>query len=222
MNIIFGVLILLTVIILIFTVGLKILLNTSVFVARLSEKKTSQTLSKNQNIIADVDIYTIPVATNSAKIYVGGSVINFNQVEFYINGDLVKETSLLASDNFNEEIGELQKGQNEVYVIAKAKDQSEEKKSKVFSVFYKSEKPRLEIKEPQDGTKTNSQEINVVGTTDKETYIKINDLPVVVDAQGVFQTLVKLKEGENKIHIIAQDVADNMEEKTVTVIYEKE
>ena len=222
LNIIFGVLILLTVIVLILTLGLKILLNTSVFVARLSEKKSTQPLNKNQNIIADVDIYSIPVATNSSKIYVGGSVINFDQVEFYINGDLVKETSLLASDNFNEEVGDLQKGGNEVFVIAKAKDQSDEKKSKVFNVFYKSEKPKLEIREPQDGLKTSSQEINVIGSTDKETYIKVNDLPVVVDAQGIFQTLVRLKEGENKIYIIAQDVADNTEEKTVTVTYEKD
>jgi len=221
-NIIFSFLIFLTVIILIFTVGLRILLNTSIFVARLSEKKTTQPLNKNQNLIFDVDIDNIPIATNSAKIIVGGSVVNFNQIEFYLNGDLVKETSLFVSDNFNEEIGDLQTGENEVYVIAKTKEQNEEKKSKVFNVLYKSEKPKLEIKEPQDGLKTNKQEVNLVGETDKETYIKVNDLPVVVDAQGVFQTTLKLKEGENKIIITAQDIADNLEEKVLTVIYEKE
>ena len=89
-------------------------------------------------------------------------------------------------------------------------------------MLYKSEKPKLEIKEPQDGLKTNKQEVNLVGETDKETYIKVNDLPVVVDAQGVFQTTLKLKEGENKIIITAQDIADNLEEKVLTVIYEKE
>jgi len=221
-NIIFIILILLTVIVLISTVGLKILLNTSVFVARLSEKKTSQPLNKNQNFIGDVDIDTIPIATNSSRIIVGGSVINFNQVEFYLNGDLVEETSLLSSDNFSEEIGDLKSGENEVFVIGKSTDQNEEKKSKVYSVFYKSEKPHLELSEPQDGLKTNKQEVKVAGSTDKETYIKVNDLPVVVDAQGIFQTVVKLKEGENKISIMAQDIAANTEEKTVTVIYEKE
>ena len=221
-NIIFGVLIFLTVIILVFTIGLRILLNTSIFVARLSEKKTTQPLNKNQNLIFDVDIDNIPLATNSSKIIVGGSVVNFNQVEFYLNGDLVKEISLFVSDNFSEEIGDLQAGENEVYVIAKTKEQNEEKKSKEFTVFYKSEKPKLEIKEPQDGLKTNKQEVNLVGETDKETYIKVNDLPVVVDAQGVFQTTLKLKEGENKIIITAQDIADNLEEKVLTVIYEKE
>ena len=222
LNIIFVVLILLTVVILIFTIGLKILLNTSAFVARLSEKKTSQPFTKNQNLIADVDIDSIPVATNSPRIFVGGSVVNFDQVEFYLNDELVKEVSLLTSDNFNEEIGDLDKGENEVFVIAKAKDQNEEKKSKTFTVLYKSEKPKLEVIEPQDGLKTSKQEIKVLGETDKEIYIRVDDLPVVVDAQGVFQTMVKLKEGENKIFIMAQDIADNIEEKTVTVTYEKD
>lgn len=217
----FSLFILIAVIVLIFTVGLKILLNTSSFVARITEKK-SDPLKKNQNLIEDIDIDSIPVATNSSRIFVGGSVVNFNQVEFYLNGDLIKETALLTSDNFNEEIGELNKGKNEIYVIGKSKNSDEEKKSKIFTVIYKSEKPRLDIKEPQDNSKTNNQEIKVMGETDKDIYIKVNDLPVVVDAQGVFQTLVRLKEGENKISILAQDVADNKEEKILTLIYEKD
>lgn len=217
----FSLFILIAVIVLIFTVGLKILLNTSSFVARVTEKK-SDPLKKNQNLIEDIDIDSIPVATNSSRIFVGGSVVNFNQVEFYLNGDLIKETVLLTSDNFNEEIGELNKGKNEIYVIGKSKNSDEEKKSKIFTVIYKSEKPRLDIKEPQDNSKTNNQEIKVMGETDKDIYIKVNDLPVVVDAQGVFQTLVRLKEGENKISIMAQDVADNKEEKILTLIYEKD
>lgn len=220
-NILFWILVILTLIILIFTVGLKILLNTSSFVAHLSEEKTTP-LNKNDNFIGDVDIDNIPVATNSSQIFVGGSVVNFNQVEFYLNGDLVKDVPLLDSDNFNEEIGDLKDGDNEVFVIAKSKDQNDEKKSKTFGVFYKSEKPRLEIKEPEDGLKTNDQEIVVAGSTDKETYIKVNDLPVVVDAQANFQTVVKLNEGENKIYVLAQDIAGNIEEKTISVVYERE
>lgn len=221
-TIFFSLFILIAVIVLIFTFGLKILLNTSSFVARLTEKKSDTALKKNQNLIEDIDIDSIPVATNSARIFVGGSVVNFDQVEFYLNGDLVKEIMLLTSDNFNEEIGDLNKGGNEIYVIGKSKESEEEKKSKIFTVLFKGEKPKLEVKEPQDNLKTNSSEIKVLGQTDKETYIKVNDLPVVVDAQGIFQTLVRLKDGENKIIILAQDVAGNSEEKTLTVIYEKD
>src|SRR3989344_6846727 len=184
--------ILIIVIILLFTVGLKVLLNASSFVARVTEKKSDNQLKKNQNLIEDIDIDSIPIATNSSRIFVGGAVVNFDQVEFYFNGDLVKESSLLSSDSFIEEIGDLVKGQNEVFVIGKLKDSDEEKKSKIFTVFYKSDKPKLDIKEPQDNSKTSNLEIKIMGETDKETYIKVNDLPVVVDAQGVFQTMVKL------------------------------
>ncbi|OGK10057.1 hypothetical protein A2767_00300 [Candidatus Roizmanbacteria bacterium RIFCSPHIGHO2_01_FULL_35_10] len=214
--------ILIIVIILLFTVGLKVLLNASSFVARVTEKKSDNQLKKNQNLIEDIDIDSIPIATNSSRIFVGGSVVNFDQVEFYLNGDLVKESSLLSSDSFIEEIGDLVKGQNEVFVIGKLKDSDEEKKSNIFTVFYKSDKPKLDIKEPQDNSKTNNLEIKIMGETDKETYIKVNDLPVVVDSQGIFQTMVRLKEGENKITITAQDVAENKEEKILTVIYEKD
>ncbi len=210
-------------IVIVLTVGLKILLNASVFIANLTQSKTkSSSLSKNDNFIGNVDIDNIPDATNSARIIVSGSVINFDNVEFYLNGDLIKETSLSASDNFSEEIGDLKKGDNEIYVIGKSKEQNEEKKSKVFNVIYMSEKPKLDIKEPQDNQKTNSQEVKVAGSTDKEIYIRVNELPVVVDAQGNFQVSVKLKEGENKIVISAQDVAGNIEQKTLTVTYEKE
>lgn len=221
-NIFFGILILLGLVVFIFTFGIKLLLNTSVFVARLSDKSINQPLKKNGNLIFDVDIDNIPVATNSAKIIVGGSVVNLSQVEFYINGDLVKEVPLLESDNFIEEIGDLKSGENEVFVIAKEKDENLEKKSKSFTVLFKNEKPKLDIKEPQDNLKTNIQEINVIGQTDKEIYIRVNDYPVVVDAQGSFQTFIKLKEGENKITVTAEDIAGNIEEKVLTITYERD
>jgi len=214
--------ILILVIIFMSTIGLKILLNASSFIARMGENKTETQLKKNQNLIEDIDIDSIPVATNSAQIIVGGSVVNFNEVEFYLNDDLVKKISLTASDSFNEEIGELKTGKNEVYVIGKLKDSEDEKQSKVFEVIYKNEKPKLDIKEPADNLRTNNQEIKIMGETDKETYIKINELPVVVDAQGIFQMTVRLKEGENKITISAQDIAENTEQKILTITYERD
>ncbi len=222
-TIIFSVLVLLTIIVFLFTIGLKILLNASVFVANLGQKQTKTSpLNKNQDFIGSIDVNDIPVATNSPRIIVSGSVVSFNQLEFYINGDIVKDVSLTASDNFSEEIRDLKKGDNEIYIIAKLKDQDQEKKSKVFSVEYKSDLPKLDISQPMDNAKTNQQEITVSGSTDKDTYVKINDLPIVVDAQGNFQTTVRLKDGDNKINVMAQDIAGNISSKTITVTYQKD
>ena len=77
----------------------------------------------------------------------------------------------------------------------------------------KTEKPKLEVSQPNDNTKTNKQEIKIEGKTDKETYIKVNGQPVVVDSQGAFQTLLKLNDGDNSIEIIAEDIVGNQEKR---------
>ena len=51
---------------------------------------------------------------------------------------------------------------------------------------------------------------------------KINNIPVVVSSSGSFQKQITLKEGENKIKIVAVDRAGNIETKEIKVIYEKD
>ena len=89
-------------------------------------------------------------------------------------------------------------------------------------MLLKTEKPKLEVSQPNDNSKTNKQEIKIEGKTDKETYIKINGQPVVVDSQGSFVTLFKLNEGDNSIEIIAEDIVGNQEKKTIKVTYSKD
>ena len=62
----------------------------------------------------------------------------------------------------------------------------------------------------------------IKGVTDKEVFIKINDFPVVVNANGDWETSIKLNEGNNSIIIIASDLAGNTETKTLTINYQKE
>jgi len=62
----------------------------------------------------------------------------------------------------------------------------------------------------------------VKGTTDKETFVKINENPVIVDALGNFEKTITLQnEGENTIQITAQDIAGNLENKEIKVFYQK-
>ncbi len=204
------------------TVGLKILLNASVFIAQLTSKNIPSSINKSGNFIGTVDVTSIPTATNSSSIMVSGSLLNFDLLQFFINGEKVKEVNVSTKDTFTEKIGDLTIGNNEIYLAAIAKDGNKEKKSTTFQVFYKKDKPRLDIKSPQDGSKVSDSEINVIGSTDKETYVRVADSPVVVDAVGNFQTTVKLQAGDNKIRITAQDIAGNTEEKIITVTYQKD
>ena len=216
------VIILLLVLYFIFTVGIKLLLNASVFVANLTSKKVQNQLIKNDDTYGSIDIDSIPTATNAARIIVGGSVINLSSLEFYLNGEKVQEISLNSSDSFSEIIGDLKNGQNTVYIKGKLQGSNNTRESKEFSVLYKPEKPKLEISEPADKSKTSKTEIKIKGITDKETFIKVNELPVVVDPQGNFETSVQLKDGENLFTVIAIDIAGNNEIKTISVTYQKD
>ena len=148
-------------------------------------------------------------------------ILNFDILNFYINAKKVKEIES-SSDTFSEEIGDLEKGDNNIYVLAKSKDSKIEKRTITYKIFYKNEKPKLDISEPLDNSTTNNQEIKVKGSTDKETYVRVNDLPVVIDAGGGFETTVRLKDGDNQIVITATDIAGNMETKSLKITYQKD
>jgi len=205
----------------IFTFGIKLLLNTSSFISGLFPQPSTKPLSKTEDSFNAIDISSIPQATNSAKIIVSGSVLNFDSLVFYLNKVKVKEVDS-AADIFNEEIGDLEKGENSVYILAKSKNSKTEKSTITYKVFYKSEKPKLEISDPSDNSTTSNQEIKVKGSTDKETYIHINDIPVVVDVNGNFEMSIRLKDGDNQITTKAQDIAGNEETKTIKITYQKD
>lgn len=205
----------------IFTFGIKLLLNTSSYISGLFPQPSTKPLTKTNDSFSSIDIISIPQATNSAKIIVSGSILNFDILDFYLNTKKVKEIES-SSDTFSEEIGDLEKGDNSVYVQAKSKDNKTEKNTITYKVFYKNENPKLDISEPSDNSTTNNQEIKVKGNTDMETYIHVNDLPVVVDANGSFETSVRLKDGDNQIVITATDIAGNTETKSLKVTYQKD
>ena len=205
----------------IFTYGIRLLLNTSSFISGLFPQPSTKPLSKTEESFSSIDISSIPQATNSAKIIISGSTLNFDILDFYLNDRKVKEIES-SSDIFSEEIGDLEKGDNSVYVKARSEDNRTIKKTIIYKVFYKNEKPKLEITEPSDNFSTSNQEIKIKGSTDKETYVHINDLPVVVDANGNFETSIRLKDGDNQITATAQDIAGNTETKTLKVTYQKD
>ena len=205
----------------IFTYGIRLLLNTSSFISGLFPQPSPKPLSKTEESFSSIDISSIPQATNSAKIIISGSTLNFDILDFYLNEKKVKEIES-SSDIFSEEIGDLEKGDNSIYIRARSEDNRTIKKTIIYKVFYKNEKPKLEITEPSDNFSTSNQEIKIKGSTDKETYVHINDLPVVVDANGNFETSIRLKDGDNQITATAQDIAGNTETKTLKVTYQKD
>ncbi|MBI2052034.1 hypothetical protein HYT33_04745 [Candidatus Roizmanbacteria bacterium] len=203
------------------TIGLPLLVNTSLFIGRLLGGGR-ETPEKRAQILGDFTIDEIPVATNSARIIIGGSVTNISTLEVYLNNAKVKELDVEDESDFSTDIDGLELGENEIYLVGRTKKSNEKRESSTYTVVYKKDKPKLEISEPLDNTKTLRDEVKISGKTDKGNSISVNDAPVTVSSNGDFQTLVKLKDGENKIRIVATDTAGNSEEKTLTITYEKD
>jgi len=203
-----------------FTFGIKIIFRVSSFIANFKSNPNHTIELKEENFIGDINIDNVHQATNSVTFLVQGSVLNFNEIAFFLNDKKVKKIDLDTETNFLEEIGNLKEGKNFFYAVAKNKDHS--KKTPIYEIFYKSKKPKLEISQPKEGEKFSTQEVIIRGITDKETFIKINDIPVIVDALGNFEQTIMLKnEGENTIQIIAEDIAGNLETKEIKVFYQK-
>lgn len=80
--------------------------------------------------------------------------------------------------------------------------------------------PSLEIDAPKDGFETKEDSIEVKGTTDVSATVTINDEEVEND-NGNFKEKIDLKEGDNKITIVATDPSDNETKEVINVIRKK-
>jgi hypothetical protein len=205
-----------------FYFGLPIIINTSVFISKITKKPTPSLSNDQNNNFALLTIDEIPTATNSSKIKITGTTFNLDRVAIYLNGKKVAQKNVSGNLDINYEIKDLIEGDNEIYLVGYNKKDEVIKKTRTFSVLYKNTKPKLEITTPKDNETVSTQNLVIKGSTDKETVIQINETPVVVDALGNFEGEINLNEGENKIKITATDIAANQEEKTITVIYQKE
>jgi len=221
-NIFYLIILFLFLLIFIFTIGFRLLLNSSVFIANFFSKKTPEILTKIDNHYGSIFIDNIKTATNSPSISIDGSFVNFDKIEFYLNDKKVKEINNPSTDTFSETVQDLKIGENTIYLKGINTEENFSKKTQKYTVFYKNEKPKLEIFEPKNEEQTNKNEIKISGETDKEVFVKINGLPITVDALGKFMTTLRLSEGENNIEIIAEDIAGNIETKTIKVIYQKD
>ncbi len=219
-RIVIGIVLFVFVFFFLFTTGIKLLVSFTLFLNQLANGGNKQQTVEKQQTLNSVDIDPIASATNSATIEFTGTSLNFDSLEIYLND--TKQGQMSISDTFAGEVKDLEKGQNTIYFIAKSSSSKTTKKTQTFSVLYKTDKPKLDISSPGDNSKTNKEDIIISGSTDKETSIKINDQPIIVDADGKFTSSVRLKSGENKIVITAEDIVGNQTEKTLTVTYSKD
>ncbi len=205
-----------------FQAGLKSIINSTVFINNITGKNTETVEEKAEDFFGILNVDEPESATNSASLIITGDASEYENIEYYINNVRVDTGKIKSNGTFMEEIGKLKSGENKIYVIAKTKDNKHETKSDVYSIMYLNEKPKLEIETPKDGDKTDKNEIQIKGVTDKDVTIRVNNQHIVVDLAGNFTTTFRLKEGDNKLEITATDIGGNVEKKEMTVKYEKD
>jgi hypothetical protein len=203
-----------------FSAGIKMLVSFTLFLNQLANSGSKQQTTQKAESFNTVNIDPIPSATNSSVLAFSGTALNFDKLELYLNDE--KQSEISISDTFAGEIKGLEKGTNTIHFIAKSSQSKETKKTPEYEVLYKNDKPKLEVQEPNDNTKTNKEDIRISGTTDKETTIRVNGQPLIVDVTGKFTTMFRLKDGENKIKITAEDIVGNQESKDLTITYSKD
>ena len=204
----------------IFTIGFQFIIKGSVFVANIFGDKTD-TEQVNNQILGEININEIPVATNSSKLKISGNTYNIDSVLVFLNRQEVDQIEISSKNEFSTVIDNLNVGENELYFIGLQKKSEQRKKTDIFTIISKTTKPKIEISSPKDRAITPKTEINIVGKTDANVIIKINEQPVVVSSDGSFSYLVRLNEGENKFLVNAVDEAGNTENLTLTIVYEK-
>lgn len=209
---------LIVVILFLATIGIRLLINTPIFISNLMGGNKITDNRHTDELIANPEIIDIPDATHSARILITIENIKNTNVTVIVN-DVIQEE--FSSTDPEEEIElELDKGDNAVVVKTKSLKTSEVKKSRTYRVVYLEDAPELEITSPTDGMVTGKEEVAVTGSVSEDISVKVNGSPVVVSGEGTFSYTVKLVNGENKIQVVAQNRAGTTQEKTVTVRYE--
>jgi len=201
-----------------FKLGIPLLINISLF---LSGAKGSQEQSQNYDpsFIAPPILNPFPQATSSANIIIAGIASKDQTISLYINDNLVDsmKTKDDGAFSFKETI---KPGENTIKAKATVENR-ESDFSNALTTSLKSSPPFLKIISPSDGQSFSKDQniTEIKGTTDSDVRITINGFWAIADGSGNFSYRLPLQNGENKIKIIAEDIAGNKKELEIKVTY---
>ena len=191
------------------------------FIDTLSGKSKQVTSLRSDADLRPPQLDPLPQGTTEELITVmGRAFYEDGKVELFLNNSSYEIVRLNNSQDFEIEDVKLEQGEN-ILKARMIRNNKESDFSQDYKISYLKDEPKLEISFPNDGASFSKadQEINIRGTTDPENAVKINDFIAIVDTEGNFSYILKLKEGENKIKIVAANLAGKTSEKEITVSY---
>ncbi len=176
------------------------------------------------NYVQPPTLQTPPTATTDKMLTLTGYARSGYTVRVIQNAADVAETTAGDDGAFNVDI-ELKDGRNALSTYQVASDGSESDVGTVYTVYYDTEEPTIEIIAPEnessDITGKENQQLTVSGSVSEQADLYINDRLTFLDADFNFSYTVQLKEGDNEIVIRAVDEAGNEAEVTRTVSFKE-
>ena len=163
----------------------------------------------------------LPQATNSATLAISGFSQDETRVVIYNDLQNVGEAEV-ESGKFQFENLKLKDGQNEISAKAISKSGKESDFSGSVKIILDKEPPKLEVDTPSEGQSfSQDNRIKVSGKTDKDAQVYANGFLASVTAEGNFEVLVPVLEGETTIEIKATDDAGNTKVESRKVNFKK-
>lgn len=218
--VVFGFLTVFIIIVLIF-LGIPVMIKAAIFLGNL--KKTSSSQEKVEGMLPSSPKFNPSYeATNSAQLNLSGYADSQTEIEIFLNGTSQSKIPVNEDGTFLFENFTLSPERNEIYAISLNDKGKASEPSQPLIINYDNLPPKLVINEPVNNSSffgLNNKTV-IKGETEEEASVTVNDHLAVVDSAGKFNYYFPLANGENKIKIVAHDLAGNKTETELTVTLE--
>ena len=205
----------------IFKWGVPAIINMAVFLGDL--KASGEPVGQEDTLPPTSPVLSyLPSATTSGALSINGYTEAEASVKLYRSGSELAETIANDEGDFEFVGVDLLKDENIFYAVAYDMAGNESSQSNRVSILYDTDAPDLTIDTPTDGEQfygESRRTITVNGSCDPNSDVRVNEYSVVVSANGLYSTRIRLEEGNNQIRVVAVDSAGNETEEVVNVNY---
>lgn len=155
-------------------------------------------------------------ATKSAQIILNGVADGKISVEVFQNERSLGTVVAASDGKFSMDV-DLFRGENNFMALAIAENGAKSRESDIYKINYLNSAPKLEITSVRDGDIVKESPFMVVGRTDSNTTVTVNDRLAIVASDGTFSYYLSLVNGDNKIKVTSTDRAGNQTTKEIAV-----
>lgn len=183
-------------------------------------------IATNKDSIAPQPPYieSLPQGTNQQAVNIKGLAEPGSKVTLIFNKERSKEVLADGGGGYEFESITLKEGENTITVTATDDAGNESEPSQETKIVYKMNAPKLEIAEPLENQILTELDnpVKIAGKTDQHTRVYVNETLSIVDSEGNYEKYLVLKdEGVNVIKLKAVDIAGNITEKELKVVFNR-